>query len=100
MHISSKPRILAAALVLAGSTAIVTTLALPPALATQNAAPLRVDMTVPDFSALVEQNAAAVVNVTVSSKKPVAAVARGFAEPDDDSSPLPPFFRQFPMPPA
>ena len=101
MHISSKPRILAAALVLAGSTAIVTTLALPPALAAQNAAPLRVDMTVPDFSALVEQNAAAVVNVTVTSKKSVATVPRGFAELDDDSSPpLPPFFRQFPMPPG
>ena len=68
MQFPSKIKKLAMAVALAtGGTALVAC-TLSPALALDVTPPARVEMTVPDFSALVEQNAAAVVNVSVTGK--------------------------------
>ena len=99
MQFPAKIKKLTAAVVLATSGAILTVGALPPALATDAAPPVRMEMTVPDFSTLVQQNAAAVVNITVTGKKQPAVVMRGFPDQDDEHSPFAPFFKQFPMPP-
>ena len=54
------------AVALATSGAVLAAGALPPVLATDSASPVRVEMTVPDFSTLVQQNAAAVVMVGIA----------------------------------
>ena len=99
MQFPGKIKKLAAAVVLATSGAILATGALSPVWATDATEPVRVEMTVPDFSTLVEQNAAAVVNITVTGKKQPAVVMRGFPDQDDEDNPFAPFFKQFPMPP-
>ncbi len=101
MQFPSKIKKLAMAVALAtGGTALVAC-TLSPALALDVTPPARVEMTVPDFSALVEQNAAAVVNVSVTGKIQPTAVWRGRGAPDqdDDDNPLAPFFKHFPTPP-
>ncbi len=101
MQFPSKIKKLAVAVALAtGGTALVAC-TLSPALALDVTPPARVEMTVPDFSALVEQNAAAVVNVSVTGKTQPTAVWRGRGAPDqdDDDNPLAPFFKHFPTPP-
>ena len=86
------------AVALATSGAVLAMGILPPALA-DTASPVRVEMTVPDFSTLVQQNAAAVVNITVTGKKPPAVVTRGFPNEGDEDPPFASFFKPFPMPP-
>ena len=101
MQFPSKIKKLAVAVALAtGGTALVAC-TLSPALALDVTPPARVEMTVPDFSALVEQNAAAVVNVSVTGKTQptVAWRGRGAPDRDDDNNPLAPFFKHFPTPP-
>jgi serine protease Do len=101
MQFPSKIKKLAMAVALAtGGTALMAC-TLSPALALDVTPPARVEMTVPDFSALVEQNAAAVVNVSVTGKTQPTAVWRGRGMPDrdDDDNPLAPFFKHFPTPP-
>ncbi|HRF64102.1 MAG TPA: trypsin-like peptidase domain-containing protein, partial [Candidatus Competibacter sp.] len=56
-------------------------------------------MTVPDFSALVQQNAAAVVNITVTGKSQPALAWQGIPNLNDDDNPFGEFFKHFPMPP-
>ncbi len=98
MQFSNTLKKLTMAVALATSGAVLATGFLPPALATDAASSVRVEMTVPDFSTLVQQNAAAVVNITVTGKKPPTVVRRGFPEGDDENHPFAPFFKQFPMP--
>ncbi|MDS4042399.1 MAG: DegQ family serine endoprotease [Candidatus Competibacter sp.] len=100
MRFPTKLNKLAAAVALVTGGAILAAGGLPPALAIDGAPPVQVEMTMPDFSALVQQNAAAVVNVTVAGKKPPVTVMRGIPDPDDEDNPFAPFFKQFPMPPA
>ena len=99
MQFPSTLRKLTIAVALATSSAILATGVLPPALANDAAPPVRVEMTVPDFSTLVQQNAAAVVNITVTGKKQPAVVMRGSPDQDDEDNPFAPFFKQFPAPP-
>lgn len=87
------------AVALATSGAILTASVLPPVWATDATPPARVEMTVPDFSTLVQQNAAAVVNITVTGKSMPAVVWRGIPDEDDEDNPFAPFFKQFPLPP-
>jgi serine protease Do len=89
----------AAAVALVTGGAVLAAGALPPALAIDETPPVRVEMTMPDFSALVQQNAAAVVNVAVTGKQQPAVIMRGFPDQDDEDNPFAPFFKQFPMPP-
>ncbi len=100
MKFPSKIKKLAVAVALATGGAALVAYTLPAALALDAAPPARVEMTVPDFSALVEQNAAAVVNIDVTGKSSptIAGRGRGMPDPDDDS-PTPPLFKGFPMPP-
>lgn len=86
------------AVALATSGALLTAGALQPVLAL-DAPPVRVEMTVPDFSALVEKNAAAVVNITVAGKAQPTVTWRGIPDLDDQDNPFAPFFKNFPMPP-
>ncbi|KAB2925087.1 MAG: hypothetical protein F9K25_17180, partial [Candidatus Contendobacter sp.] len=98
MRFPNKLKKLTLAVALATSGTVLTVGALPPALADAES-PVRVEMTVPDFSTLVERNAAAVVNIAVASKKPPTVVMRGFPDQGDEDNPFAPFFKQFPMPP-
>jgi len=100
MQIPGKLKKLAFAVALTTGGAVFATGMLPPALATDAAPPIRVEMTVPDFSALVQQNAAAVVNVSVTGKSQPALAWQGFPAPDDESNPFGEFFRHFPKPPV
>ncbi|MDS4019265.1 MAG: DegQ family serine endoprotease [Candidatus Competibacter sp.] len=100
MRFPTKLNKLAAAVALVTGGAILAAGGLPPALAIEGTPPVQVEMTIPDFSALVQQNAAAVVNVTVTGKKSPATVMRGIPDPDDEDNPFAPFFKQFPMPPT
>jgi serine protease Do len=97
MQRSSKVRKLALAIALTTGSMTMIAGNLPPAFAFDASPPVWVEMTVPDFSTLVEKNAAAVVNVTVTGKEQPAIAWRGI--PDDDNNPFAPFFKQFPMPP-
>lgn len=93
-------KVAAAVILSLGSGALVTGL-LPPVLALDATAPVRIEMSVPDFSALVQQNAAAVVNVSVIGTSAPTLAGRGlpFAVPDDDpESPFGEFFKHFPQP--
>ncbi|MFZ1640966.1 MAG: DegQ family serine endoprotease [Candidatus Contendobacter sp.] len=100
MQFPSKLKKLTLAVALATSGAVLAVGVLPPALATDAASPVRVEMTVPDFSTLVQQNAAAVVNVTVTGKSTPAVAWRGMPGMDDESNPFGEFFKQFPTPPG
>lgn len=86
------------AVALATSGAVLAAGVLSPALATDVVSPVRVEMTVPDFSALVQQNAAAVVNITVTGKNAPTAAMRGMPGMDDESHPFGELFRHFPAP--
>jgi len=99
MQFPSKMKKLAVAVALVTGGTVLAAGALPPALATDATPPIRAEMTVPDFSTLVERNAAAVVNITVTGKKPPAVVMRGIPDQDDEDNPFAPFFKQFPIPP-
>ncbi|MDG4552392.1 MAG: DegQ family serine endoprotease [Candidatus Contendobacter sp.] len=99
MQFPSKLKKLTLAVALAASGAVLTVGVLPVARAADATHPVQVEMTVPDFSALVERNAAAVVNITVTGKKPPTVVMRGVPDQDDEDNPFAPFFKQFPMPP-
>ena len=88
MRFPTKLNKLAAAVALVTGGAILAAGGLPPALAIEGTPPVQVEMTVPDFSALVQQNAAAVVNVTVAGKKSPATVMRGIPEQDDEDNPF------------
>ena len=69
MQVPSRLKNVAVAVALATGGAVLAT-GLPPAAMALDAAPAaRVEMTVPDFSALVQQNAASVVNVSVAGKR-------------------------------
>ena len=59
-----------------GGAVILTAGVLPPAGATDAPPPVSVEMTVPDFSTLVQKNAAAVVNVTVTGQSTPAVAWR------------------------
>ena len=98
MQFPSTLKKLTLAVALATSGAVLAIGALPPALATDAPAPVRVEMTVPDFSTLVQQNAAAVVNITVTGKNTPTAAMRGMPGGDDESHPFGELFRQFPAP--
>ncbi|CDH44549.1 DegQ family serine endoprotease [Candidatus Contendibacter odensensis] len=87
------------AVALATSTAVLAVGTLPPALATDTSL-VRVEMTVPDFSTLVQQNAAAVVNITVTGKSAPAVAWRGMPGMEDENQPFGEFFRHFPTPPG
>ena len=77
MQLSSKVRKLALAVALTtGSVALIVS-NFSPAFAFEPSSPVRVEMTVPDFSALVEKNAAAVVNITVTGKDQSTMSRRG-----------------------
>jgi len=99
MQIPGKLKKLAVAVALVTGGAVLATGMLPPALAADAAPPVRVEMTVPDFSALVQQNAAAVVNVSVTGKSRPALAWQGMPAPDGQNAPFPEFFKHFPMPP-
>ncbi len=101
MQIPGKLKKLAVAVALATGGAVLATGMLPPALALDAAPPVRVEMTVPDFSALVQQNAAAVVNVSVTGQGRPALAGRGlpFPDPDDENNPFGELFKHFPAPP-
>ncbi|MBK7543369.1 MAG: DegQ family serine endoprotease [Candidatus Competibacteraceae bacterium] len=92
-----KSRVIAVALAAGG--AVLTTGVLAPALALDNAPQTRVEMTVPDFSALVAQNSAAVVNVSVTGKSTPALAWQGGPDSDDEDNPFGEFFKHFPKPP-
>ncbi len=100
MQFPSKLKKLTLAVALATSGAVLAVGVLPPALATDAASPVRVEMTVPDFSTLVQQNAAAVVNVTVTGKSTPAVAWRGMPGMDDENHPFGEFFKHFPTPPG
>ncbi len=100
MQFPSKLKKLTLAVALATSGAILAVGVLPPALATDAMSPVRVEMTVPDFSTLVQQNAAAVVNITVTGKSAPAVAWRGMPGMDDENNPFGEFFKQFPTPPG
>ena len=101
MQISGKLKKLAVGVALATGGAVLATGMLPPALAADATPPVRVEMTVPDFSALVQQNAAAVVNVSVTGKGRPALAGRDlpFPDPDDENNPFGELFKHFPAPP-
>ncbi|HRX71316.1 MAG TPA: DegQ family serine endoprotease [Candidatus Competibacteraceae bacterium] len=98
MRFSGKLRKLTFAVALATGSAVLATGTLSPAWAFDAPPPVRVEMTIPDFSALVERNAVAVVNITVSGKDQPAAAWRGMPDLNDDNNPFAPFFKRFPMP--
>ena len=100
MQFPSKLKKLTMAVALATSGAVLAVGALPPARATDATPPVRVEMTVPDFSALVQQNAAAVVNITVTGKNAPAVAWGGMPDMDDENNPFGEFFKRFPMPPG
>lgn len=90
------------AVALATGSAVLAIGVSPLALADGVASPARVEMTVPDFSTLVQQNAAAVVNITVIGKSAPTVTWRHMPGMDDNN-PFGEFFRhfkQFPMPPS
>ena len=92
MQPSSKIRKLALAVALTtGSVALIAGNLLP-AFAFDASTPVRVEMIVPDFSTLVEKNAAAVVNVTVTGQDQPTMSWRGMPNLNDDSNPFAPFF--------
>ena len=99
MQFPSKLKKLTLVIALATSGAVLTVGVVPPALAADATPSVRVEMTVPDFSTLVQQNSAAVVNITVTGKKQPAVVMRGIPDQDNEDNPFAPFFKQFPMPP-
>ncbi|MCP5196006.1 MAG: DegQ family serine endoprotease [Gammaproteobacteria bacterium] len=99
MQFPSKLRKLTIAVALATGGAVLTTGVLSPAWAFDMSSPARVEMTIPDFSTLVAQNAAAVVNITVSGKDQPAVAWRGMPDLNDENNPFAPFFKHFPMPP-
>ncbi len=99
MQVPSKLKKLVVAVALAAGGAVLATGILPPALAADAAPPVQVEMTVPDFSALVQQNAAAVVNITVTGKSQPALAWQGIPNLNDDDNPFGEFFKHFPMPP-
>ncbi len=99
MRFPNRVKTLAMAVALATSGAVLATGILSPALATDAAPPVRMEMTIPDFSTLVERNAAAVANITVTGKKQPTMAMRGFPDGDSEDNPFAPFFKQFPMPP-
>ncbi|MDS4026623.1 MAG: DegQ family serine endoprotease [Candidatus Contendobacter sp.] len=88
------------AVALATGGTVLTASVLSPAWAADATPPAPVEMTIPDFSTLVERNATAVVNIAVTSGKQPTVVSRGFPDQDDEDNPFAPFFKQFPMPPA
>ncbi len=88
------------AVALAAGGAVVTASGLPPALAAATEPPVHVEMAVPDFSGLVQQNAAAVVNITVTGKSTPVVTWRGIPDRDDENSPFGEFFKHFPVPPG
>lgn len=101
MQTSRKFNKVAAAVIFSLGTGVLVTSLLPPAQALDTAPPVRIEMSVPDFSALVQQNAAAVVNVSVTGKSTPTLAGRGlpFAIPDDDpDNPFGEFFKHFPQP--
>ncbi|MCC6134565.1 MAG: DegQ family serine endoprotease [Candidatus Contendobacter sp.] len=98
MSFPGTPKKLTLAIALATSSAVLAIGALSPALAFDSASPVRVEMTVPDFSTLVQQNAAAVVNITVTGKSAPAVAWRGMPTPDAENNPFGELFKQFPMP--
>lgn len=100
MQFPSTLKKLTMAVALATSGAVLAAGVLSPALATDAASPVRVEMTVPDFSTLVQQNAAAVVNIAVTGKSAPAATGRGIPDMDDDNHPFGELFRHFPAPPG
>ena len=100
MQTSRKFNKVAAAVILGLGGGVLVTNLLPPAQALDTP-PVRIEMSVPDFSALVQQNAAAVVNVSVSGKSAPTLTGRGlpFAIPDDDpENPFGDFLKHFPQP--
>ncbi|MFO1372274.1 MAG: DegQ family serine endoprotease [Candidatus Competibacteraceae bacterium] len=99
MQFPSKMKKLVAVVALVTSGAVFAAGVLPPAVATDAAPPARIEMTVPDFSALVQQNAAAVVNITVSGKNTPVMAWRGMPD-DDEDNPFGELFKHFPMPPG
>lgn len=103
MQISGKLKKLVAAVALATGGAVLATGMLPPALATDATPSAHVEMTVPDFSALVQQNAAAVVNVSVTGKSQSALAWQGTPDSNDDNdndnNPFGQLFKHFPRPP-
>lgn len=100
MGFSGTLKKLTLAVALATGGAVLTASVLSPAWAADATPPAPVEMTIPDFSTLVERNATAVVNIAVTSGKQPTVVSRGFPDQDDEDNPFAPFFRQFPMPPA
>lgn len=100
MQRSSKVRKIALAVALTTGSMTLIAGNLSPAFAFDQSSPVRVEMTVPDFSTLVEKNAAAVVNITVTGKNQPAVVWRGMPDLNDENNPFAPFFKQFPMPPT
>ncbi len=100
MGFSGTLKKLTLAVALATGGTVLTASVLSPAWAADATPPAPVEMTIPDFSTLVERNATAVVNIAVTSGKQPTVVSRGFPDQDDEDNPFAPFFKQFPMPPA
>ena len=101
MQVPGKFKNIVVAVALVASGGVLATGILSPALAFDAVAP-RVEMAVPDFSALVQQNAAAVVNVSVTGNSAPAVVWQGIPgmpNPDDENNPLGELFKHFPTPP-
>lgn len=88
-----------AAVALATGAAVLGTGILSPVLAFDTSS-ARIEMTVPDFSALVEQNSAAVVNVSVSGKSTPDLPWQGRPDLNGDANPFGEFFKYFPNPPS
>ena len=100
MGFSGTLKKLTLAVALATGGTVLTASVLSPAWAADATPSAPVEMTIPDFSTLVERNATAVVNIAVTSGKQPTVVSRGFPDQDDEDNPFAPFFKQFPMPPA
>ena len=100
MQVPSKLKTLTMAVAMVAGSALLATGVMSPALAVDATPQVRVDMTVPDFSALVQQNAAAVVNVTVTGKGQPAMAMGNVPDQDDDNNPFGELFKRAPMPPG
>ncbi|HRD67843.1 MAG TPA: DegQ family serine endoprotease [Candidatus Competibacter sp.] len=113
MQIPGKLKKLVAAVALAAGGVVLATGVLPPVLAADAVPSAHVEMTVPDFSALVQQNAAAVVNVSVTGKSQPALAWQGMPDSNDDNddndnndnngndnNPFGELFKHFPRPPV
>ena len=100
MQIPGRLKNVAVAVALATGGAVLATGLTPLALALDHARAARVEMNVPDFSALVHPNAEAVVNVSVAGKGAPVMMGPGMPDLNDGYKPFGDYFKPFPQPPG